>query len=255
MRISVVLPAPFSPKRAWIVPACRRNETSSSTTGPRKKDLVTFDIRSASRPDALRSKSGRCIDEGGRNVEPSGYSLAESADTQRFCRVVPRVQNDNTEIPRLDRRVMRPFADDKGVEPSLGRFAQCRGVGARAGAEPPSPCDMIAIERRGDQRTAELPGELRGTVGECACRNLRTPTQPNVPLLERSKPSARLQPEFPREEGVVPQLGMHVERQVCRIDGDVVLDKGANAWISVSDNGLRHSPTTPVLKAQHSLRQ
>src|SRR4029078_6984643 len=121
MRISVVLPAPFSPKRAWIVPACRRNETSSSTTVPRKKDLVTFDIRSASLPYALRSKSGRCIDEGGRNVEPSGYSLAESADTQRFCRVVPRVQNDNTEIPPLAPRGMRPFPGATGVEASHRR--------------------------------------------------------------------------------------------------------------------------------------
>src|SRR5690349_14869877 len=105
MRISVVLPAPFSPSNAWMLPVSSSNETSSSTTD-REKVFVMCDIRSSWLREASMSESGRRIDEGGRRAEASRDRVSERAYAQRFGGVVTSVKHDDPVLARLHRRVM-----------------------------------------------------------------------------------------------------------------------------------------------------
>ena len=153
----------------------------------------------------------------------SASSIAERAHAERLRGVVARVEHDDSQLARLDRGVMRAFADDQRVESRARRLAQRRRIGAGAGADAPARVTRSRSNGVVTSVSAELARPDRRALSAITRVGMsRRPAQADVDRLVASEPAARLETQAPREQRIVAELRMHVERQMRRVHGDVV---------------------------------
>src|SRR5918911_2113970 len=135
-RMSVVLPAPFSPSSAWTAPARGAIEASASAS-TRPKRFATCSSESAA-GSVNGSQAGGDVDERPGNVERARDVVGQRANAERLGGVVPGVDDRYPVLVGLDRRPVWPLADDECINRPLRRLAQRVRVRAGAGADRPA---------------------------------------------------------------------------------------------------------------------
>jgi uncharacterized alpha-E superfamily protein len=79
-------------------------------------------------------------------------------------------------------------------------------------------------------------------LDQAKCLDIRITHDSNVNSLKTAETAGRLQAQFLRQERVVPELWMNIERNVRRVHGYIVFKKRANTSIHIADNRLGTIP-------------
>src|SRR5215510_14310412 len=98
---------------------------------------------------------------------------------------------------------MRALADNQRVESTIGCFAKCRGVRARAGAEAPCACNAIGFERGCHKVTGVFGSKGGRAVGEHPRRHIARSAEANVNRLVLREAARGLETEATGKQRVV----------------------------------------------------
>ena len=214
---SVLLPAPFSPSSACSEPRGTVSVASRSATVAPKRSRHVLERESGgartcphrprvrARPSLTPSESGRRGDERPRQAEALLQPCGHRAHAERLGRVVAGVDDDEAELRRLDRRVVRSLAGDERVDAGLTRLAQRLAGRAAAGEDRPATracadrCSGVAARRRRARaRTRRARSSSSGSV------RALSPRTPMVSPLYCPKPADGVSPSSRARSTLLP---------------------------------------------------
>ena len=161
------------------------------------------------------------------------------------------VDDDNTEIRRVDGGMMWTFSRDQRVD-SLSRGETQGGrIGSRTGQDCPSASAMPVDKRSGTRRSAELSRERDSLREQIGGEEIRSAGYTDLRSLIFPEPVRPRQPKRTGEKGTVADFLIGIEGEVRRIRGDVVVKEHPESFVCRSNKPLQPTPEHPVMQYEH----
>ena len=168
-------------------------------------------------------------------------NVRERFHAYRFGRVVPCVDNVDTEFFGIEMRMVGALARDERIDPGVPRSLDHRSGTAGDDSDSGSAYGSGADDMRIDvQRLRQSVHKLCSVERKLSCNADRL-------ALVVSKAVGIDKTELPRQDRVVSDVRMDVQRDVRRVEGDVALKQGPEPATVTPGDWLKPLPEEPMM--------
>ena len=178
------------------------------------------------------------------HFEPVGKVARQRLDAEGLSRVMAAVQNIQAEVFGHAISPMRPFASDKGIHTLIGRLLQSVSRPAAHDA------DATADLRTAGNQPRLRPCSALQAPDQVRPRNVRPCLKAEEQAVVEVERTQLFQAQRGREQSVVAQPGVGIQRQVRAVNREVMLYEAADQLVAFARPRVRRAPKEPVMHHQ-----
>src|ERR1017187_4633906 len=151
---------------------------------------------------------------------------------------------------RVNRAPVRAFAGDERIHAEFGRFPYRLHTCAGARADRPAMCAPADVYRARERVATLSASKAAQSLEQLRRRKVAVSADATVNRFVTRETDGRLEPDFPREKAGVAESLVRIERQVRRIQRNIVVEKQAHARVERAREWLESAPEEPLMHEQ-----